>query len=40
MLQIVRTRMAFRRSMQRPLRKNNEGIKLEMFQELKRQVQL
>ena len=33
MLQIVRTRMAFRRSMQRTLRKNNAGITFEMLQE-------
>ena len=34
MLQIVRTRMAFRRSMQRTLRKNNAGITFEMLQVL------
>ena len=30
MLQVVRTRMAFRRSMQRTLKKNNAGITFEM----------
>ena len=35
MLQIVRTRMAFRRSMQRTLRKNNAGITFEMLQVLR-----
>lgn len=34
MLQIVRTRMAFRRSMQRTLKKNNAGITFEMLQVL------
>lgn len=34
MLQIFRTRMAFRRSMQRTLRKNNAGITFEMLQVL------
>ena len=34
MLQIVRTRMAFRRSMQRTLRKNNAVITFEMLQVL------
>jgi hypothetical protein len=32
MLQVVRTRMAFRRSMQRTLKKNNAGITFEMLQ--------
>ncbi len=31
MLQVVRTRMAFRRSMQRTLKKNNAGITFEML---------
>lgn len=35
MLQVFRTRMAFRRSMQRTLRKNNAGITFEMLQVLK-----
>ena len=30
MLQVVRTRMAFRRSMQRTLKKNNAGITFEL----------
>ena len=34
MLQVFRTRMAFRRSMQRTLRKNNAGITFEMLQVL------
>ena len=34
MLQVVRTRMAFRRSMQRTLKKNNAGITFEMLQVL------
>lgn len=34
MLQVVRTRMAFRRAMQRTLRKNNAGITFEMLQVL------
>ena len=34
MLQIFRTRMAFRRSMQRTLKKNNAGITFEMLQVL------
>ena len=34
MLQVVRTRMAFRRSMQRTLKKNNAGITFEMLQYL------
>lgn len=34
MLQIVRIRMAFRRSMQRTLKKNNAGITFEMLQVL------
>ena len=36
MLQVVRTRMAFRRSMQRTLKKNNAGITFEMLQILSR----
>ena len=34
MLQVFRTRMAFRRSMQRTLKKNNAGITFEMLQVL------
>lgn len=34
MLQVVRTRMAFRRAMQRTLKKNNAGITFEMLQVL------
>ena len=34
MLQVVRTRMAFRRSMQRTLKKNNAGITFEMLSSL------
>lgn len=34
MLQVFRTRMAFRRSMQRTLKKNNVGITFEMLQVL------
>ena len=34
MLQVFRTRMAFRRSMQRTLKKNNAGITCEMLQVL------
>ena len=34
MLQVFRTRMAFRRAMQRTLKRNNAGITFEMLQEL------